>query len=307
MASFSAHVMSANLVNYTTTKVDQLIVGTFLGVEALGYYYVAQRLIETVGAVCYEPFRLIAMPVLSRFQFDRERFDRIYRSLVWTSTAAWLPALGGLALLADTFIPLLFGHKWDTAIGLFQVMALVSITAAIPVHTNRALLSAGQANEFRNLSLLQLAITVVLFALAARFGMLAVGAAYAAVPLALTPFHLRALGRIGISSGWLVLRCLLILVAGLAMAGFVVSTWGAQLPGPGWFRVAFEVLGGALTYVTVLSVIARRETVEVVDLIRGMLPGFGCAQFTARKTPHIVGCGHIRARIRTWPSRSSRS
>src|SRR5262249_40121808 len=126
---------------------------------------------------------------------DPTRFADAYVSLVWASTASWFPLVAGLGLMAPALVPAFFGARWDGAVPLLQVMALMCFTCPLVYHTDRALLGVGAGRAWRNLCLVRLALAAAGYSAATRFGTLGVGIAFAGVYLLMAPFHFQALRR----------------------------------------------------------------------------------------------------------------
>ena len=87
------------------------------------------------------------VPLLSRFQDDRDNFRRYVSKINRFTGFILFPVLTGAALAGTPLFHTLFGHKWDAAILLFQILCIRGIfIVLISLYTNY-LLSLGHARR----------------------------------------------------------------------------------------------------------------------------------------------------------------
>jgi O-antigen/teichoic acid export membrane protein len=271
---FSAEVMLASFVGYAASQVDKLAIGLFLGAHALGSYYLAMRLFNMAGDLTHNRINEVSLPVLSRMQDDPGRFGSTYVSLVWMSTAAWFPLVAGLGLIGPLLVPTVFGPQWAEAAALTRVLAFMCFTCPLVHHTGRALLAVGRADVWRTLCLLQLIVSAVVYAAAARFGLLAVGAAFAALFLMAAPFHFVALRRFTGVRPWGVVRATLSVYAAGAIMVPVVLAALAAAPSIGIWAVPLCVCAGGAAYLVALWALCPARVAEVVDVAARIVPAW---------------------------------
>jgi O-antigen/teichoic acid export membrane protein len=274
MAGFSAHVIGSNLVGFCYKRLDVFLLGLFLEAKHLGYYYLVQRLIITIGLVTLSTVQSIVMPVLSRKQDDPEKFREIFVFTVGVVQSLWLPSVVGLGLVAPFVIPAVFGPQWQPATPLLQVMCLVGFTHALTFFSGPALWAKGRADAHFRLSLVQILLTIAVFLPAAASGrLMLVAVAFFAVSVVIVPFHLHMLRRVaGIPAGDLLRAVLPACVAGAVMV-VVVEALVPVLP-PGW-RASWNAVAlagvGAVVYLGCLAVLAPHLLRQVSDLVREAL------------------------------------
>lgn len=132
--SFGWHVLMTRLSWYVISNSDFLIAGRVLGRASLGAYSIAwtlatiplERINEIVSRVTY--------PVFSAVQKDRAALRRYL--LVLTEGLSFLiwPLACGLALVANEFVLVVLGQKWEAAITPLRILALsTTFRAVLPV------------------------------------------------------------------------------------------------------------------------------------------------------------------------------
>jgi O-antigen/teichoic acid export membrane protein len=127
---YASGYTAADWIWQLRTLVNPLIVGHFLGAEAVGIVGLANRL---VGILSFFPgiaWR-ISIVALAKIQSD----DRKIREA--TTTAMQLQILGlgpfllAFALVGEPLFPVLFGSRWDAVMPLFPYLAFPALTSAM--------------------------------------------------------------------------------------------------------------------------------------------------------------------------------
>jgi len=120
------------------------IIGAILSPAATGLYRAASRITGAVSDLCAQPVRLIATTV-----FARRRAAGGHASDLWPAVAALslfiaLPALGGLAAVADLILPRLFGPAWANLAAIVAVLSLGRVFASMAGVATPFLVAHGQ-------------------------------------------------------------------------------------------------------------------------------------------------------------------
>jgi PST family polysaccharide transporter len=288
MARFAANVIGSNLVGFLYRKLDVFLVGFFLDPRQLGYYYLVQRLVMTTGLVTLSTVQSIVMPVLSRLQAEPARFRQVYGSAVQTVQAIYLPAVVGLGAVGSTLIPFVFGAQWQPAVPLLEIMCLVGFTQALSFFSGPALWAAGHPEAFLRLSVIQVAVTALLFLPATQFGITGVAAAYTAVSAVIIPFHLWFVRRhAGVDPVDLLKRCLPSAAAGLAMI-FAVE-FAEQSIVPDWSPLVASVSLAALGAGVYLLALTAASPGFVKEVLALLFAALGRRESTAPREQAAAG------------------
>lgn len=242
MAGYGIHVISAVLVNHASLWATNGLISRYLGVQQLGYYAMAMRVVTMVVDSIWQASAQIATPLLASVKGQRERLVQAYLSGQTLVTAVAVPALAALAINADLLIPTLLGAKWTAAVPVFQLLAVAGMGRVVAWTVNSELLVAiGEVKINNVLSVASSLSLVGLVFVAAQYGLTAVATATAAVSVAFVPVTLVAVSRVlqipAARTLWRVMR--VVGVAGLAalpatgvtvlLAGAVPSLLAAAL------------------------------------------------------------------------------
>ncbi|MDD5546111.1 MAG: MOP flippase family protein [Candidatus Omnitrophica bacterium] len=128
---FSANLTGFNVVNYFARNVDQLLIGKYLGAEALGYYALAYKImlypIRNISWVIGK----VMFPAFSRIQNDIEKLRNAYIKEVKIISMVSFPAMLGMFAIAPDFVFLILGHKWQPAILLIRILCFCGLTQSV--------------------------------------------------------------------------------------------------------------------------------------------------------------------------------
>ena len=102
---------------------DNIVVGRWLGAEALGLYGRAYQLVSMPPATLGKAMGAVMFPVLSRVQDDRGRLAAAYRRSTAVLALLTIPAAAAVIVLAPELITVLLGTDWLGVIVPLQILA----------------------------------------------------------------------------------------------------------------------------------------------------------------------------------------
>ncbi len=197
IAGFSRNVVGVELLTTVQANVDNLIVGSVLGVEALGLYYFAFNagLGITLGLV--NAFGTAVYPHLCEVRSDSAALADRYRRTLRTMGGILVPLILAQAILAPVYVPIVFGAKWVPAIPVLMLICLSALPRPFANTCSQLLKAVGRPDiELR----WQAGLTIVLIAgllIGTSAGIVGVAAAVLAVQgVVLTAYLLLAPRRI---------------------------------------------------------------------------------------------------------------
>ena len=124
---FGMYQMGEKTINYFINRTDQLIIGSLAGAQALGYYNLAVNLVIQPISKINPILGRVAFPLFAKVQYDNDRLKRGYFYILKLLSIINFPILFGLAIVAPTLVPLLFGEQWLPAIVLVQILSFVAL------------------------------------------------------------------------------------------------------------------------------------------------------------------------------------
>ena len=144
--SFGLHLLGSNMLNYFNSRIDQLVVGTLLGSQALGYYSMAFNLVLQPISRINPVLTQVAFPVFAKVRSDKVRLKRGYFRMLDLLTSINAPVLFGVAAVAPLLIPVVLGDQWLPIVPLIQVLALFSLIRSTGNAGGSLVLACGRAD-----------------------------------------------------------------------------------------------------------------------------------------------------------------
>ncbi len=121
---FGSGFTLAKIGNYIALQGDNLVVGRWLGPEALGLYGRAYQLMVMPATLFGQVMDKVLFPAMAKVQNEQERLAKTFRRGVAAVGLLTLPLTAGVVILAPEIILVLLGENWTAAIVPLQILAL---------------------------------------------------------------------------------------------------------------------------------------------------------------------------------------
>jgi PST family polysaccharide transporter len=266
--------MGANVMVFFNRRTDDLFIGTFLGPVLLGVYTVAFRILLIMLEIGLKTVATVALPTFSRLQDDVERLRSAYLTATRLSAAVSLPMFFFMLVGAAEVIQVVFGPKWEAAIPVMRVLALIGVANTLANFNNTVLTALGRPDIVFRTQTLGAVANVIGVAIAVHWGILAVAATLVARTwLVLLPLSVYYLTRhLAFGLGEYLRGYLTPLFASmpLMITGLVAHVYLSPVMGP-TARLGVMLLGGGAIYVLSLALIDRALFRQLVSFARTMV------------------------------------
>lgn len=257
---FGMFQVGERTVNYVSQRVDQFLVGSLVGTAALGLYGFAFNVVSQPVSRINPIVTKVAFPTLARVAGDRERLRRAFIDMCHLLTTVNAPLLLGFVAVAPALVPGVFGAKWEPAVPVAQLLAVVALSRSIANPVGSLLLALGRADLGFRWNVLVFVVSVPTTVVGGmRGGLLGVAYALAALQLGLQVLNYWLLVRplIGSCAAAYAAAVLRPLAHGAVMALIVVAVGVALPPLPPLAVAAVQVAVGAAVYGGTLLLVER--------------------------------------------------
>jgi O-antigen/teichoic acid export membrane protein len=122
--SFGTKMSVTQIIWYVNVNVDGLLIGRFLGKEALGLYSVAYNLAMLPANKIMSLTNQIAFAAYSRIQDERARAVQYFQESVALGSLVFFPTCWGMSAVADDLVTVVLGPKWLPASIVLQIVAI---------------------------------------------------------------------------------------------------------------------------------------------------------------------------------------
>jgi O-antigen/teichoic acid export membrane protein len=121
---YTKHVIGARFLTKCVNEGDTLLIGKLFGMETLGIYDVAFKLANIFNAQLLPIITSVSLPIFAQNQHDLPLVRQHYLKMIRLIGLVFFPISGVVIVFAPKIIPLLYGHKWDSAILPFQILCV---------------------------------------------------------------------------------------------------------------------------------------------------------------------------------------
>ncbi len=269
---FGSNLLGFNIIHYISRNSDNLIIGKYLGAQALGYYSVAFNLMLKPLPLISWSIGKVLFPVFSTMQDDLERTRRLYLKVIRTISLITFPMMAGLIMVADEFILTAYGAQWAPAALPLKLLCVVGILQSVGTTGGVIYISQGRPDLNFKIGALSSALAVASFIIGIRWGLIGLIIGYAIVSfpifflsqhfanrlIGLTmPEFLRSLAPATVCS--LIMTAALFTVRYANLASFHMKIGTALL---------VFVLTGVVSYIASTVFLRVSEVGEVIKLVK---------------------------------------
>lgn len=157
--------VGGQVVNHINRDMDILLVGKFLGLEALGGYSLAKQLVQRPMQILNPILSRVASPILASIQHTQDRLNEKFLELVNLVSTLNFGAYGILILLTKPIVYALYGENFIEITNVVQILSCYMFFRAIGNPVGSLLIATGRTDLdlFWNLFGLLLSPVIVFF------------------------------------------------------------------------------------------------------------------------------------------------
>jgi len=123
LLSFGLNIIGAQVMNFLNHRFDIIIIGKFFGLDVLGFYAIAMRIIDMSVSVFMGLYARVGYPVMCRLAQDIDLYRMRSVQVLQVLIVLAVPFALSLTYFADSYILLLFGPNWQGAVDLLSLLA----------------------------------------------------------------------------------------------------------------------------------------------------------------------------------------
>lgn len=269
---FGWNLVASNLLTYAGKQVDTVIVAGRFGTNSLGVYNRSYQLIMSTFSQIRSPLSDVAIPVMSRVQGDRQRFNSyVVSGQIALGYGLGIP-IALVAGLADPVVHIMLGSQWTQATPYMRFFCGATLMSTLAFVGYWVYVSRGLGQQLFRYSLVEVGIRVVCIVVGSFFGMMGVAAGVFVEPLlswSLSVYWLSRVTPVPVKDLWL---------GGFRILGFTATvmavSWAtAWAVGAGaWLNLLAGAATGIVVGLAFLVVpVYRRDARELVRFIRLMV------------------------------------
>ena len=127
MTRYGGQVLGVEFVAMLRASGEAAVISSTLGVAALGYMNIAQRLVQVVQDLTGSAIVPVTTVAFARIRENQERLLSAYLRALRMSYAALSLPLTIVGVAAPMIVPILFGKAWEASYPIAQILAIAGI------------------------------------------------------------------------------------------------------------------------------------------------------------------------------------
>ncbi|PSB30598.1 lipopolysaccharide biosynthesis protein [Stenomitos frigidus] len=175
--NFGKNVLGVELLDKLRANLDYLLVGTFLGVDALGVYYFAFNAGLGISLNVINVLTWPLFPYLCSVRSNFNEFKDKYFSSIRTIALVIVPLVILQSSLAPFYVPIVFGQKWIAAIPILIVICLSALPRPFSIAASALLVAVDKTDIDLKWNLIFTVFLAVLLIFAMKSGIFTVAVA----------------------------------------------------------------------------------------------------------------------------------
>ena len=147
MIGFSSKILITNIINQVNNNILSFIFGRLFTAGAVGNYTQAAKWNTMGHSLISGTMQQVAQPVLASINEEENRQLNVFRKMLRFTAFLSMPAMLGLAFIAD-FIVVLLGKQWADSVTLLRLLCISG--AFLPIHTlyQNLFISHGRSDTY---------------------------------------------------------------------------------------------------------------------------------------------------------------
>jgi O-antigen/teichoic acid export membrane protein len=125
--SLGSYQLFERFFNYIRSNIDKFLIGRFLGTESLGYYSLAQKVIDYPLSKINPGLNKVLFPYFSRLQERPKIISKLYSKIIIFLTLAVTPVLIYVIFFAEEIVSILFDSSYENVAVLIKILSVLGL------------------------------------------------------------------------------------------------------------------------------------------------------------------------------------
>lgn len=190
MLAIGGNYTGFSILNYFSTNLDNILIGSALGPKPLGLYDKAYQLLLLPLRQINLPIKNVAIPTLSSLHTEPERYKVYYHKAILLMTTFGMPLVVLLFVIADKLVPMLLGKQWTDVVPIFRVLSLAAFLSTFSMAAGFAFISFGRTDRQFRWSIIASILTTLSFIIGIQWGVIGVAAGFSISRLIIQPLEI---------------------------------------------------------------------------------------------------------------------
>ncbi|MGE3622684.1 MAG: lipopolysaccharide biosynthesis protein [Bdellovibrionales bacterium] len=167
---FGSNLTGSSILSFISRNIDNILIGAFMGAEALGHYALAFQIVGlpqmVISGSVYSLLFSSTSEAVREGRFSPALYLKVMRGLLLVAS----PVIIGLAVTAPLSVPCMLGEQWLPMVPLIMWLAPLGLLQAMGAANSGMLIGLGKADVLFRLSLISAGTTILAIAIGAYIG-----------------------------------------------------------------------------------------------------------------------------------------
>ncbi|MHC4153416.1 MAG: lipopolysaccharide biosynthesis protein [Planctomycetota bacterium] len=178
LVMFGGNITAFNVINYFSRALDRVLIGRYWGVESLGYYERAYKILLLPLRQINLPISTVAIPALSRLQNEPEKYRRYYLKIISLIAMVTMPVVMFMVIMSGPLVKLVLGAQWVATSRIFAILGISALIQPIHNTTGWLYISMGRPDRMFRYGVIYSIVIVTSFFIGLPFGAIGVATSY---------------------------------------------------------------------------------------------------------------------------------
>ncbi|MGZ2483993.1 O-antigen/teichoic acid export membrane protein [Rhizobium pisi] len=268
---FSVSMSASKLIGVIISRVQDMIIGVFVGPASVGFYRVARRTIDMLSIGTLTPISTVSVNLFVAIREDEARVKQTFARLLSVAGAVSFPAFFGLAAVAKDLVAILYGARWLEVVPMMQALSLFCIPSLFGLLFLSVLTSFGQSKKALRFTTIQFFVTVAFALIAAPFGVWPIILSLLARGYVMIPYQIKLIEphtKCSLADAGLAILRPLMAALIMAIACYCLVTYGLASIHNVILRLVTAISAGMIIYTGVLFLTDRQSIIWLIQLSR---------------------------------------
>lgn len=160
-STFGRWIFGSTALIFIANQLDRVFIGRILGASLLGYYYMGLRISEVSFGQIAVIIDKVLFPTYAKIQDNVDQLRRYFTRTLESIIFVALPLAVMIFFMADDFVPVVLGPKWNTSIPVIKVLAVAGLIRAFTAMGGALYNACGRPQIDFWLNLLRVSVMLV--------------------------------------------------------------------------------------------------------------------------------------------------
>jgi len=175
---FGRNMILTQLLNFFSRRIDDLLIGYFLGSTLLGYYAIAYKTLGILTQMLILSINVVAMPTFARLQKQEHLLLESFKNFTFYSSIITFPVFLLVSLLSKELVAMVYGPQWQNSAPVLQILMFAGLLQSILYYHGSLMIALDRLPWRVWILAINLATNIIGFLLLLRWGIVAIATIY---------------------------------------------------------------------------------------------------------------------------------